>query len=71
MLAAHVRLLLGQHAEDGGGGGGGGDDGLAPVLHLCDGIMNVVLLLLQLGHGRLNDAFLVLEGLLQKLVPDK
>lgn len=68
MLAAHVRLLLGQHAED---GGGGGDDGLAPVLHLCDGIMNVVLLLLQLGHGRLNDAFLVLEGLLQKLVPDK
>lgn len=31
--------------------------------------MNVVLLLLQFGHMGLDDAFLVLEGLLKELVP--
>lgn len=40
-----------------------------PALHLRHRELHKVSLLLQLGHERFNDAFLVLEGFLKKLVP--
>lgn len=43
---------------------------LVPALDLRDRVMDVVLLILQFSHAGLNDTFVVLERLLQELVPD-
>ena len=47
------------------------DEKPAPALHLSDRVMDIVLLFLKFVHAGLNDAFLVLESLLQELVPAK
>lgn len=47
----------------------GGWGRCSPALHLSDTVMYIVLLLLQFGHAALDEAFLQLKSLLQKLVP--
>lgn len=42
--------------------------GCSPALHLSEAVMDIVLLVLQFGHAALNDAFVLLKSLLQKLV---
>ena len=42
-----------------------------PACHVSVRVVDIGLFLLQFGHVCLNEAFLVLEGLLQKLVPER